>query len=247
MDERDGHSGGSADSLSVRLLSRIGGGLYLVIIVLGAIQEIGVRQSVVVENEAASTASNLDRLESLWRMGIAAEFVLLSCAVGLAVVLFVLLRPVNREVALLAMVFNVVSLAIEGAAALYLVAAVIGVENGVAWQAFAIELHGYGFAAALIFFGIECVLLGYLIFKSWFLPKALGALMAIAGACYLLNSYAMILAPDFAAGLLPAILIPPFVGEASLALWLLIRGIDPKKWASAAASGRITAPAMDPS
>jgi uncharacterized protein DUF4386 len=221
-------------SFSVRTLSRIGGGLYVVIIVLGAVQEIAVRQSVIVEDDAASTARNLDRLESLWRMGIAAEFVLLSCAIGLALILFVLLRPVDRGIALLAMLFNVVSIAIEGAAALYLMAALIGVDNGVTWQALAIEVHSYGFAAALIFFGIECIILGYLIFKSWFLPRALGVLMAIAGVCYLSNSYAMTIAPDFAARLLPAILVPPFVGEASLALWLLIRGIDPKKWPLAA-------------
>jgi hypothetical protein len=84
----------------------------------------------------------------------------------------------------------------------------------------------------LVFFGIECVILGYLIVRSWFIPKAVGVLMTIAGVCYLTNSFAMILAPDFAEGLLPSILIPPFIGEASLALWLLIKGVDPATWVS---------------
>ena len=219
------------NSLSPKVLSRIGGILYLIIILLGIVQETVVRESVVVQGNTAATARNLGSMESLWRAGIASEFVLLSCAVGLALVLFILLRPVNREIALVAIFFNLVSIAIEGVVALYLVAALVGADGG-ASQALAIEMHSYGFAAALIFFGIECVILGYLILKSWFLPKPLGVLMAIAGACYLVNSYAMMLAPDFADRLVPMILIPAFIGEASLAVWLVLKGVNMERWRS---------------
>lgn len=83
---------------------------------------------------------------------------------------------------------------------------------------------------ALIFFGGECLILGYLIFKSGYLPKAIGVLMAIAGTCYLVNTFALLVAPNVANLLFPAILFPAFVGELSLCLWLLVKGVNLEKW-----------------
>ena len=62
------------------------------------------------------------------------------------------------------------------------------------------------------------------------MPKALGVLMQVAGACYLLNSFALILAPAFSSALFPAILLPPLIAESSLALWLLVKGVNMEKW-----------------
>ena len=81
-----------------------------------------------------------------------------------------------------------------------------------------------------MFFGLECLVVGYLIIRSGYLPKALGVLMQIAGASYLVNSFALILAPTVASRLFPAILLPPFVAELSMALWLLLKGVDQVKW-----------------
>jgi Domain of unknown function (DUF4386) len=88
----------------------------------------------------------------------------------------------------------------------------------------------YGFGVSLIFFGCVCLVLGYLIFKSGYLPKVVGVLMQIAGLCYLTDSFALILSPPLANRLFPAILLPAFVGEASLCLWLLVRGVNVAKW-----------------
>ncbi len=226
---------------SPRVLARIGGVLYLIIIVLGIFGEAFVRNRIIVSGDATATAANIRSLESLWRFGIAAEFVLLICAVGLILIFFVLLRPVSRELALLAVFFNLVSLAVEAAAALYLVAALFPLGNAGYLRAFepeqlyamaslSLNSHSYGFGVALIFFGCECLLLGYLIFRSSYLPKALGILMQIAGLSYLTNSFAHLLAPNFASGIFPAILVPAFVGEASLCLWLLVKGVNLEKW-----------------
>jgi hypothetical protein len=84
--------------------------------------------------------------------------------------------------------------------------------------------------AALIFFGCSCLILGYLIFRSGLLPKTIGVLMQIAGLSYLTNSFALILAPDLANRIFPAILVPAFVGEASLCLWLIARRVNVEKW-----------------
>ena len=75
-----------------------------------------------------------------------------------------------------------------------------------------------------------CLSLGYLIFRSGFLPRTIGALMAIAGVCYLVNSFSHFLAPVFAATLFPALFVPIFVAELSLGLWLIVRGVNVVKW-----------------
>ena len=71
---------------------------------------------------------------------------------------------------------------------------------------------------------------GYLIFKSEFLPKTLGLLMQLAGVCYLTNSFALLLAPSLANALFPFVLLPPLIAELSLALWMVVKGVDVDKW-----------------
>ena len=83
---------------------------------------------------------------------------------------------------------------------------------------------------SLIFFGCFCLLVGYLIFRSGYLPKTIGILMQIAGVCYLTHSFALVLSPAIANQLFPAILVPAFIGEASLCLWLLVKGVNVQRW-----------------
>ena|SRR2546422_3918845 len=224
-----------------RVLSRIGGLLYLVIIVIGIFGEAFVRDRLVVSGDAGATAANIRSMESLWRFHIAGELFLLICALVLLVILFVLLRPVSRDLALLAAFFNLVSIGLEAASALYLLGALFPLGNAEYLKAFApeqlyamaslsLKSHSHGFGVSLIFFGCFCLITGYLIFKSGYLPKAVGVLMGIAGLCYLTNSFALILAPAVASQLFPAILLPAFVGEASLCLWLLVKGVNLDKW-----------------
>jgi hypothetical protein len=226
---------------SPRGLARIGGVLYLIIIVLGLYGQAFIRDRIIISGDATATAANIKSLESLWRFGIAAEFILLICAVGLTLIFFVLLRRVNRELALLAVFFNLVTIAVEAAASLNLVVALFPLSNAEYLSAFqpeqlyamaslSVQSHAYGFGVGLIFFGCECIVLGYLIFKSGYLPKVVGVLMLIAGLSYLTNSFALLLAPAIASRLFPAILIPAFIGEASLCLWLLVKGLNVEKW-----------------
>ena len=226
---------------SPRALSRIGGVLYLIIIVIGLYCEAFVRERLVVSGDAAATAANIRSQESLWRFGIAAELFLLICAVVLAVIFYVLLRPVSRDLALLATAFNLVSIAMEAAYALHLIATLFPLGNAGYLKAFGPEQldalaslsaksHGYGFGVALIFFGCFCLVCGYLIFRSGYLPKTVGVLMQIAGLSYLINSFALVLSPSVANQMYPAILIPAFIGEASLCLWLLVKGVNVERW-----------------
>jgi len=226
---------------SPQLYARIGGAGYLIIIVVGLFGEAFVRDRLIVSGDATATAANLRSMESLWRFHIAAELFLLICAVALLLILFVLLRPVSRDLALLAAFFNLVSIGLEAATTLYLVQALFPLGNAEYLKAFAPEQlyamaslslnsHGNGFGLSLIFFGCVCLVIGYLIFRSGYLPKAVGVLMQIAGLGYLTNSFALVLAPKFADRIFAVIAGPAFVGEASLCLWLLVKGVNVEKW-----------------
>src|SRR5439155_20085885 len=124
---------------SPQLYARIGGVLYLIIIVVGLFGEAFVRDRIIVSGDATATAANIRSMESLWRFGIAAEFFLLICAVGLTLIFYVLLRPVSRELALLAAFFNLVSIAVEAASDLNLAAALFPLGNAGYLKAFAPE------------------------------------------------------------------------------------------------------------
>jgi hypothetical protein len=93
-----------------------------------------------------------------------------------------------------------------------------------------VRSHTMGFGIALIFFGVECVRLGYLIARSGYMPRSIGVLMQVAGVCHVINSFALLLSPPFSSRLFPAILIPSLIAELALALWLPVKGVRPEKW-----------------
>jgi len=232
---------------SPRALSRIGGVLYLIIIVAGLCGEMFVRNRLIVSGDATATANNIMASPLLWRIGIAGDLIMHVCDVPLMLIFYLLLRPVNKNLALLAVLFNLVQTAVLAANKLNLLMPLFLSGKAEYLQAFdpgqrqalaylSIRSHGYGFSIGLIFFGFTCLVLGYLIFKSGYFPRILGVLMQIAGLSYLTNSFALILAPDFANQLFPAILVPAFVAELSLALWLLVKGVDVEKWRKRAAA-----------
>ena len=156
-------------------------------------------------------------------------------------VFYVLLSPVNRNIALSALLSNVVQTAVLVANKLNLLIPVFLLGADEYLKAFtpqqlhalayvSLKTHDQGFGLGLIFFGMTCIASGYLIIRSEYLPKVLGMGMQLAGVCYLLNSFAQLLFPALAPRLFPAILLPPFVAELSMALWLLARGVNVPKW-----------------
>jgi Domain of unknown function (DUF4386) len=236
--------------VSPRVLARVGGVLYLIVIVAGVFGEAFVRDRLIVSADPAATADNIRAFEFLWRLGIAGNLFHLACAVALTWILYVLLRPVSKDLALLAAFFELVSIGVEAVSKLFLLEALFPLANAQYVKVFEPEQlhalaylptrsHAYGFGVSLIFFGCACVVLGYLILKSGYLPKFVGVLMQIAGLCYLTNSFALILAPAFADRIFPAILLPAFIGEASLCLWLIVKAVDVGKWRAQAGAERL--------
>ena len=232
---------------SPKLLARIGGIAYLIIIVTGLFGEMFVRNSMIVSGDPVTTAKNIVASPLLWRLGITGDLIMHVCDAITMVVFFVLLKTVNKNLALLALLFNLIQTAVLVANKMNLLMPVfllgdadyLKVFDPKQLQALAylyVKAHGYGFNIGLIFFGFVCLVYGYLIFKSGFFPRMLGVLMQVAGLSYLLDSFALIVAPSVASAMFPAILLPPFVAELSLCLWMIIKGVDTAKWKLKAAN-----------
>jgi hypothetical protein len=225
--------------------ARAGGLLYLILIALGVFAQ-ATRDGMMVSNDAAATVANIVAGESMWRAAVAAEFVTIVCALTLAMIYYVLLRPVSRELTILATFLRLVSLTIQAVAVFFLLAALFPLGPAPYLHAFtgqqlqvlarlAIRAHSEGYGVALLVLGFCFVVHGYLIFTSGFLPRILGVMIQLAGVSYLTNSFALVLAPGIAARLFPLILLPAFIGELSLSLWLLVKGVDVGKWRALAA------------
>ncbi|MDP9087759.1 MAG: DUF4386 domain-containing protein [Pseudomonadota bacterium] len=159
-------------------------------------------------------------------------------------ILYALLRPASRNLALLAAFLRLAWDIILGITDLTSFAALRLLGHDDYLKTFqpdqlyslallAMRLHGDGYRISLVFFGFACLVLGYLLCRARYFPKLLGVLMIIAGLCYLINSFATFLDAAFVATLFPAIFVPAFVAELSLALWLLVKGVDSARWGAA--------------
>ena len=222
--------------------ARLAGVLYLAIILLGLFGELVVRGTLVVPGDAAATAAKIAASPLLWRAGIAGDLLMHVCDVPVILIFYWLLRPVSKNLALLATLFNLVQTAVLVLNKLTLLVPMLLLDDVETLKAFsaqqldalsylAIEAHGYGFAIGLVFFGFACLVRGHLIVRSGFFPRTLGWLLQIAGLSYLTNSFALLLAPSFAAAIFPGVLVPAFIGELSICLWLIVKGVDERQWA----------------
>jgi hypothetical protein len=231
---------GMSRDFSPRSYARICGALYLAIIAAGLFAQY-VRDRVIVPGNAAATAGNITGDAFLFRLGLTADLSTFVLAVPLTILLYALLKPVSRHAALMMLAFTVVQDAIGGlnvlntyrplqllGSATYL--KVFSREQLEAMAQLSLNMHSVGFNVAMIFFGCSCLAMGSLVFYSGFLPRVLGALIVIAGLCYLTLSAAQLLSPRLAAVLFPSIFVPAFIGELSFALWLTVKGVDLAGW-----------------
>jgi hypothetical protein len=222
-------------------LARLGGVLYLILIAVGIFGEVFVRGRLLVPDDAMATAANIRAHELLWRWSIAGELFAAICVTVLLLVWVVLLRPVNRDLLLLAVAFVLASHAIEAVSALDLLRTLFPLGDAGYLQAFtpeqlaalarlAVRAHGHGYGVALLFTGCFFLIAGYLIFKSGYLPRFIGVLYQIAGVGYVTHTFVLILAPSLADGVFRVAAPFILIGELSLALWLLFKGVNVEKW-----------------
>ncbi|MES2328714.1 MAG: DUF4386 domain-containing protein [Bacteroidota bacterium] len=221
--------------------ARIGGALYLLLIFVGMFSVLFVRDKLIIPGDPAATARNIIGSESLWRSGIIADLVMHLLDIPIMLVLYVLLKPVNKNIALLALLFNLVQTAVLVANKLNLVAALLPLGNAEYLHALdprilqtqlylSIKLHDIGFGIGLLFFGCTCIANGWLIRKSNYLPGTIGILMQVAGVCYLASNLLLLSNPTLASKIFIFLMLPCLIAELSFSLWLLIKGVNIKKW-----------------
>jgi hypothetical protein len=219
-----------------RLLARIAGALYLIITACALFAYLYVRDKVIVADDMTRTAANFLAHEQLYRSGFAAAVIVVICNLPMGLILFELLKVVNPLLAKLALVFITASATIEAVNLFnyieplftFTLPEYVSAFEAPQLQALArgpIRMFGYAFSVSLTFFGVFCALIGILIFRSRFLPAILGLLMIVAGVTYWINSFRLFLALP-----IPYVQWVTLIAELSLALWLLVVGVNEAKW-----------------
>ena len=222
--------------------ARIAGLAYLAIFILAIGANFGVLEGLRVPGDAAATLANIQSGETAFRVAIAALFAVLFADLIVAWALYALFQPLAPRLTGLTMLFRVAYTLSHIPFVILLVIALRAATSETMFtapDAAAHELlraHGIGFTYTLLFFGVHLVLLGFLALKTRGLPVVLGGLVALAGLGYLLDGFGGLLLPDLfgASPILGLIIViaPALVGEGLLTLYLLIRGVDARRWAA---------------
>jgi hypothetical protein len=230
----------SITDISQHKAARIAGVLYLIIIITGIFAEFFVRSSLIVAGDATATANNIMASEGLFRIGIASDLIMIMCDVALALIFYVLLKPINKPLALLAAFFRLAQATILGINLLNLFfvlrllsgadyLSVIGADQLHALVMPFLDAHSMGYSIGLVFFGFSILILGYLVFKSGYFPRILGILLMIASIGYLIDSFANFLLINYEAYeqiFSMVVFIPAIIAELSLCLWLIFKGAN---------------------
>jgi hypothetical protein len=224
-----------------QLYARTAGVLYLLVIGFGGFSEGYVANTLIVSGDPAATAHNIMAAAGLWRISVAGNLIVPLIAILQLWIEYLLLKPASKNLALLFIFFTIASLSVEAVSKLFLLIVLPFLENPRYYGAFSsqqtvaivhiyLAAHDIAFNIALLFFGCACIIEGYLIYISGYLPKLVGLLLQIAGVCYLMASFSALCLPAVSDMISPTILIPPLIGELSLALWLVVKGVNVREW-----------------
>ena len=231
---------------SPRLKARITGMLYLLTILAGISAQGFVSGRLVVDGDAAATATNILTHRGLFELGFTVYLIEMTCQIAITALFYDLLKPAGRSVSLLAAFLGLAGCVIKTFSRLFYIAPLfvlggeryLGVFGSEQLQALALlflKVNDHGAAIALVFFGFYALLIGYLIIKSTFLPRILGVLSVVAGVGWLTFLYPPL-------GYRLFLYVAPFglLGAVALILWLLVFGVNEQRWkeqASAAERG----------
>lgn len=221
---------------SPRTYARVTGFLYLIIIVCAGFSEGYVRANMIVHGDATATANNILASEGLFRVGFAADLVAFLSDIGVAVLLYMLLKPVSNTLALLAAFFRLAQTAILGINLLNHFNALLLLSGAEYLQVFepaqlhalvllSLTEHAYGYLISGVFFGLHCFVLGYLLYKSAYFPRVLGVLLVLASFGYLVDCFTNFLWPNYAPMTEWLVVATAVVAELAFAFWLLVKGV----------------------
>jgi hypothetical protein len=221
--------------LSPRSKARITGVVYLIFFVTAILGGV----------VTPATAKDILAHESAFRLGYALTLISTISYVALGALFYQLFKPVNRTIALMAVFFNLVGSCLTAVQSLFQLAPSVVLGGGQYSSAFRTEqlqavaqmlldLSAQAGYVAIVFFGVFQLLIGYVIFRSTFLPRILGALVALPGLGWLL-----FLSPPLANRLLTPLEVIGILGEAGLMLWLLLMGVHSQRWEDQASAAGI--------
>jgi uncharacterized protein DUF4386 len=225
---------------SIQKNAKVAGALYLVIAVLAGFVHFYVPGKLFVSGDAGTTASNILVSQGLFRMSIASELVILLSEIVLSVLLYVLLKPVNKTLSLIAAVSRLTMTTIHGVNLLnhFIVLLLLGGAGYLtvfqpnqlqALVTLFLNSYSYGYTIGIVFFALHTFTLAYLIYQSGYFPKILGVLFMIAAFGYLIDGFSHVLIADYKTG--PIYLaLPIAIAEIAFPLWLLIKGVNAKQW-----------------
>ena len=222
--------------VSPQIYARIAGLLYLITIIAGIVAQMVISGRIIVDGDATATANNILAHKELFQLGFTIYLIEMACQIAQTALFYILLRPVNRNIALLALIFSLIGCTIKTLSRLFYIAPLLvvggphylSVFNSAQLQALALLLLNVNDQAAgmaLTFFGFSTLLHGYLIFKSTFMPRVLGVISMVGGLGWLTFIY-----PPLGNQLFLYILLIGLVGGVSQILWLLIRGVNVERW-----------------
>lgn len=217
--------------------ARTAGILYLLVILCAGFSQGYVRESLIVVGDATATAQNIIHSEWLYRLGFVSDLVAFLCDLIISVLFYMLLKPVNKTIALIAAFLRL--LAHPAIASINLLNHFIALQllSGADYLAafdtnqlhalvlLFLDMHAVGYLIGGAFFGLHLFFLGYLLFKSALFPNILGILIGLAAAGYIIESFGTFLFPKYKDVYTWLVTVPAVIGELSLALWLLIRGV----------------------
>jgi hypothetical protein len=229
------------DHTEMRKTARIAGILYLIIIVGAGFSQGAVRGTLVVPGDAAATAANIMGSQGLYRLGFVGDLVAFLSDAAVAMLLYVVLRPVSKTISLLAAAFRLLAHpAVAGINLLNHMAPLVLLGGGGYLNAFDtaqlqslslffLEAHRYGYLIAGAFFGLSLLFLGWLLYRAEYFPKVLGILLAAAALGYLIESFGNFLITGNEEILGWIVGLPAAVGEISFTVWLLVKGVRSPK------------------
>ncbi|HYR76427.1 MAG TPA: DUF4386 domain-containing protein [Pyrinomonadaceae bacterium] len=220
--------------------ARIAGACWLLCILAGLGGFIAA-SPLIVANDAAATAANILAKESLYRLGFAFDLISGTSYLVTTVFLYYVLKPVSRSLSMLAAFFGLAGVAIGGISWVLRLASLVLLHGDQYLSAFttsqlqatsmiALKLQLTVFSIGMVFFGIQCISIGCLVARSIFLPRVLGIVLAIGGTSYVIASFASFLIPSFGPHLIQFVLPVALIGEGSLTLWLLVKGVNTQRW-----------------
>ncbi len=226
--------------ISNKSLARIAGFCYLIVIATGLFSEVFVRQELTVSNDALTTAHNIQTNEMLFRWGFVADLINFVVGIPTILIIYHFFKNSNKILLQIALALVIIQTAIIAVNLLNQITPLLLLANDTYLNTFqqsqlatlsllSLNIQSQGYAIGLVFFGFYCTLIGFVIYKTNAMPRVIGVLYAIAGLCYLINSFTMFLSKGFANPIFVYLAIPIFIGELSVCLWLLIKGIDTTK------------------